>query len=154
MWALTRTTVALALVAGVEALVSPRAVGSLRRRLALNAELFVAKLAYETTEADLVDAFEAVCDVQHVMLPLGKKTKLGRGFAFVTVHDDDADKAIAELHGSSVRGAQISVEVNTRPVPPTKQEMRTLNYRRAVKRQGDERYGRFVPSDEIFDAFG
>jgi cold-inducible RNA-binding protein len=73
--------------------------------------LYVGNLSYNTTEADLRDAFTAGGhEVAEVKLVLDRDTGRPRGFAFVEMATDDgAQKAMAELNGRELQGRSIAV---------------------------------------------
>lgn len=72
--------------------------------------IFVASLPYQLEEADVKETFEEFGTVSSVKLILDKETGKKRGFGFVEMPDDEeAQKAITELHGLEVFGRTISV---------------------------------------------
>jgi len=73
--------------------------------------LFLGKLPYDATEAEIVELFEArgVGPVVRVTLPLGPDGR-PRGFGFVTLGTEEAaTEAIEKINGASVRGRPIVV---------------------------------------------
>lgn len=73
--------------------------------------LFLGKLPYDATEAEIAQLFESngVGPVVRVTLPAGPDGR-PRGFGFVTLASDEAaDKAIEKLDGAAVRGRPIVV---------------------------------------------
>jgi cold-inducible RNA-binding protein len=73
--------------------------------------LYVGNLSYNTTEADLRDAFAATGDeVTDAKVVLDRDTGRPRGFAFVEMATDaGAAKAIESLNGKDLGGRAISV---------------------------------------------
>jgi len=73
--------------------------------------LYVGNLSYNTTEADLRDAFAATGDeVTDAKVVLDRDTGRPRGFAFVEMATDaGAAKAIESLNGKDLQGRAISV---------------------------------------------
>lgn len=72
--------------------------------------LFVGNLSYETTDADLKEAFSraGTCDSARVMID--RMTGRSRGFAFVEMGtDDEARQAVAKLNGTELRGRTLNV---------------------------------------------
>lgn len=78
----------------------------------MNNKLFVGNLSFEVTENDLQDAFSAHGTVVEANLMQDRMTGKSRGFAFVTMStDQEAEKAIASLNGSELRGRALTVNV-------------------------------------------
>jgi len=74
-----------------------------------NKKLYVGNIAFECHEDDFYEIFGKCGDVGDVSLVRDEEGK-NRGFGFITMRtDEDADKAIAELDGMSVRGRNIAV---------------------------------------------
>jgi cold-inducible RNA-binding protein len=72
--------------------------------------LYVGNLSWETTEADLRDAFATAGNVQEVKLVMDRDTGRPRGFAFVEMgSDSEAQKAVSELHGRELGGRTLKV---------------------------------------------
>jgi cold-inducible RNA-binding protein len=75
-------------------------------------KLFVGNLSFNTTENDLQDAFAAHGTVMETNLMVDKMSGRSRGFAFVTMSTpEEAQKAIAALHGSQLDGRPLTVNV-------------------------------------------
>jgi cold-inducible RNA-binding protein len=73
-------------------------------------KLYVGNLSYDTTEADLRDAFAAAGTVAEVRVMLDRETGRPRGFAFVEMSSDtDAQNAIAQLDGRDLGGRTLKV---------------------------------------------
>ncbi len=73
--------------------------------------IFVAKLNYDTQEADLQDAFEQFGKVDSVKIVMDKFTDRSKGFGFVEMpNDDEARAAIKELNESELDGRTIVVK--------------------------------------------
>lgn len=78
----------------------------------MNNKLFVGNLSFQTTENDLQDAFGAHGHVVEVNLMTDRSTGRSRGFAFVTMSTDaEAQAAIEALHGASLDGRPLTVNV-------------------------------------------
>jgi cold-inducible RNA-binding protein len=78
----------------------------------MNNKLFVGNLAFEVTENDLMDLFGQHGSVIEVNLVLDKFSGRSRGFAFVTMaNDEDAQKAIEGLQGQNFHGRDLTVNV-------------------------------------------
>ena len=75
-------------------------------------KLFVGNLSFNTTENDLQDAFAAHGTVIEANLMMDRATGRPRGFAFVTMStDEEAQKALNALNGSSLDGRNLTVNV-------------------------------------------
>jgi cold-inducible RNA-binding protein len=75
-------------------------------------KLFVGNLSFNTTENDLQDMFAAFGTVTEANLMMDRATGRPRGFGFITMGTpDEAQKAIAGLHGKSVDGRELTVNV-------------------------------------------
>jgi cold-inducible RNA-binding protein len=76
----------------------------------MSTKLFVGNLSFNTTENDLQELFAAYGAVQSVDLITDRMTGRPRGFGFVTMENkDDADKAVAALHGKNFDGRDLTV---------------------------------------------
>jgi cold-inducible RNA-binding protein len=71
--------------------------------------IYVGNLSYQTTENDLTSLFEQVGQVDSVNIITDRDTGRSKGFAFVEMGDEDAEKAIAQLNGTEVNGRSITV---------------------------------------------
>ena len=73
--------------------------------------IFVAKLNFDTNEADLQYAFEEFGAVDSVKIIMDKFTGRSKGFGFVEMpNDDEARNAISELNDSELDGRTIVVK--------------------------------------------
>jgi cold-inducible RNA-binding protein len=78
----------------------------------MSEKLFVGNLSFNTTENDLQDAFAAHGTVVEANLMMDRATGRPRGFAFVTMGSaEEAQKAIAGLHGKQLDGRTLTVNV-------------------------------------------
>jgi cold-inducible RNA-binding protein len=71
--------------------------------------IYVGNLSYQTTENDLSDLFAAVGQVESVNIITDRDTGRSKGFAFVEMANDDAEKAIAQLNGTEIGGRALTV---------------------------------------------
>jgi cold-inducible RNA-binding protein len=73
-------------------------------------KLYVGNLAFETTENDLQDLFEQHGAVNEVHLMMDRMTGKSRGFAFVTMNDDEqAKSAMSATNGKELNGRALNV---------------------------------------------
>lgn len=84
----------------------------------MGSKLYVGNIPYDTNEADLEALFADAGAVDSVTVVRDRDTGRARGFAFVTmVNDDDAQKAISTLHEKPFGGRTLTVN-EARPMQP------------------------------------
>ncbi len=72
--------------------------------------IYVGNLDYKVGEEDLKDVFTEYGNVSEVKIITDKMSGRSKGFGFVTMDDnDEAQKAIEELNGSTVATREIVV---------------------------------------------
>jgi len=71
--------------------------------------IYVGNLSYQTTENDLSALFEQCGQVESVNIITDRDTGRSKGFAFVEMANDDAEKAIAQLNGTEIGGRALTV---------------------------------------------
>ena len=73
-------------------------------------KLYVGNLSFESTENDLQDLFEQHGQVNEVRLMTDRMTGKSRGFAFVTMNDDEQAKAaMTATNGKELNGRALNV---------------------------------------------
>jgi len=72
-------------------------------------KLYVGNLSFHTTENDLDALFREVGEVESVRIITDRDTGRSRGFGFVEMGDEDADKAISQFNGKDVDGRELTV---------------------------------------------
>jgi cold-inducible RNA-binding protein len=72
-------------------------------------KLYVGNLPFQTTEEDLSDLFSQAGNVESVRIITDRDTGRSRGFGFVEMGDDEAEKAIEELNGKDMGGRPLTV---------------------------------------------
>lgn len=78
--------------------------------------IYVGNLPWAVAEADLVEAFSPYGQVESARVATDRETGRSRGFAFVEMNDEDADKAIEALNGAEWGGRTLTVnEARERP---------------------------------------
>jgi cold-inducible RNA-binding protein len=75
----------------------------------MSKKIYVGNLSFRTTEEELAGLFEQVGTVESVSIITDRDTGRSRGFAFVSMNDDDAEKAIAAFNGKEVGGRALTV---------------------------------------------
>jgi len=75
----------------------------------MSKRIYVGNLSYQTTETDLTNLFEQAGQVDSVNIITDRDTGRSKGFAFVEMGSDDAEKAIAQFNGAEVNGRALTV---------------------------------------------
>jgi cold-inducible RNA-binding protein len=75
----------------------------------MSKKMFVGNLSFQTTESDVRSAFEAYGNVESVAIITDRDTGRSKGFGFVEMSEEDANKAIAGLSGSELDGRALTV---------------------------------------------
>ncbi len=78
--------------------------------------IFVGNLPYSATEDMLADLFSQVGEVVSATIVTDRDTGRSRGFAFVEMEQDAAEKAIEQFNGYEIDGRKINVN-EARPRP-------------------------------------
>ena len=72
-------------------------------------KLYVGNLPFQTTESDLDGLFAQVGAVESVTIINDRDTGRSKGFGFVVMGDEDADKAIERFNGKEFNGRALTV---------------------------------------------
>ena len=72
-------------------------------------KLFVGNLDFGATDSSVRALFEPYGSVESVNVVTDRDTGRSRGFAFVEMSDDDAQRAISGLNGQNVDGRSLNV---------------------------------------------
>ena len=72
-------------------------------------KLFVGGLPYSTTENELTDLFAQAGAVDSAVIIKDKMTGESKGFGFIEMNDEDAEKAISTLDGTDFGGRKLTV---------------------------------------------
>ena len=72
-------------------------------------KIYVGNLSFRTTESDLNDLFATFGPVETVSIITDRDTGRSKGFGFVTMDEEQAEKAIAELNGREHNGRALTV---------------------------------------------
>lgn len=73
--------------------------------------LFVSRLDYTVTREDLTALFKPYGFVRKVTIVTDKETGKSKGFGFIEIDSDDAQRIIDELDGHSLNNRSISVKI-------------------------------------------
>jgi len=76
-----------------------------------NKRLYVGGIPYSTTEDALRAAFEQAGTVHSAEIVMDRQTGRSRGFGFVEMDEEGADKAVEILDGKDFEGRRLSVSV-------------------------------------------
>ena len=71
--------------------------------------IFVSNLGYSVTDQDLSELFSSYRSVDSARVITDKFTRQSRGFGFVEMADDAAEKAIRDLNGTLCDGRSLRV---------------------------------------------
>src|SRR5262245_20754764 len=72
-------------------------------------KLYVGNLSFQTTESELDGLFAQVGAVESVTIIDERDTGRSKGFGFVVMGDEDADKAIERFNGKEFNGRALTV---------------------------------------------
>jgi RNA recognition motif-containing protein len=90
-------------------------------------KVYVGNLPFQTTEDDLNSLFSQVGAVESVSIITDRDTGRSKGFGFVSMDSDAADKAIAQFNGTDFNGRALTVN-EARPMVK-KEGFSNRNYR-------------------------
>src|SRR5438132_13584937 len=72
-------------------------------------KVFVGNLSFQTTDSDLSDLFSHFGEVESVSIITDRDTGRSKGFGFVAMGDESAEKAISQLNGKEINGRALTV---------------------------------------------
>ena len=75
----------------------------------MSKRIFVGNLSYQTTESDLTTLFEQAGEVESASIITDRDSGRSKGFAFVEMGDEAADKAITQFNGTELNGRALTV---------------------------------------------
>ncbi len=75
----------------------------------MSKKIYVGNLPFRATEEELTSLFGEIGAVESVSIITDRDTGRSKGFGFVSMNDDDADKAIAALNGKDFAGRALTV---------------------------------------------
>ncbi|HEY3314042.1 MAG TPA: RNA-binding protein [Bacillota bacterium] len=79
--------------------------------------LYVGNLPWSTTEDELAQAFSPHAEVKSCRIITDRETGRSRGFGFVEVGDEDAERAVTAMNGTQMSGRDLVVN-EARPRQP------------------------------------
>ena len=78
-------------------------------------KIYVGNLPFTSTEEEVRGLFAEFGEVASCALPTDRDTGRPRGFAFIEMADEDAEKAIATLNGRDFGGRALRVDESRPP---------------------------------------
>ena len=75
----------------------------------MSKRIFVGNLSYQTTESDLTTLFEQAGEVESASIITDRDTGRSKGFAFVEMGGEAAEKAITQFNGTELNGRALTV---------------------------------------------
>ena len=72
-------------------------------------KLYVGNLSFQTTEGDLDNLFAQAGEVESVRIITDRDTGRSRGFGFVEMSEENAEKAISQFNGTELDGRALTV---------------------------------------------
>jgi RNA recognition motif-containing protein len=77
-------------------------------------KIYVGNLSFDTDKESLLEFYSQYGTVKDVYIPVDVGTGRGRGFAFVTMAEEDVDRAIQNTNGAEFMGRLLAVSI---PLP-------------------------------------
>ncbi|HEY2379861.1 MAG TPA: RNA-binding protein [Terriglobia bacterium] len=75
----------------------------------MSKKIYVGNLSFRTTEDELTSLFSQVGSVESVSIINDRDTGRSKGFGFVSMNDEEAEKAIAAFNGKDLGGRPLTV---------------------------------------------
>ena len=75
----------------------------------MSKKIYVGNLSFRTTEEELAGLFEKVGAVESVSIITDRDTGRSKGFGFISMSDEDAEKAIEAFNGKDFAGRPLTV---------------------------------------------
>ena len=75
----------------------------------MSKRIFVGNLSYQTTESDLTTLFEQAGEVESASIITDRDSGRSKGFAFVEMGNEAAEKAITQFNGAELNGRALTV---------------------------------------------
>src|SRR3989449_11661795 len=75
----------------------------------MSKKIYVGNLSFRTTEEELSSLFEQVGAIESVSIITDRDTGRSKGFGFVAMNDESAEKAISQLNGTELNGRALTV---------------------------------------------
>jgi RNA recognition motif-containing protein len=75
----------------------------------MSKKIYVGNLPFRITEGELSDLFQQIGPVESVSIITDRDTGRSKGFGFVSMGDEDAEKAISAYNGKDLNGRALTV---------------------------------------------
>jgi RNA recognition motif-containing protein len=75
----------------------------------MSKRIYVGNMSFQTTETDLTNLFEQAGEVESVSIITDRDSGRSKGFGFVEMSGESADKAIAQFNGTELNGRALTV---------------------------------------------
>lgn len=75
----------------------------------MSKKIYVGNLSFSTTEEELTSLFEQIGSIESVSIITDRDTGRSKGFGFVSMNDEEAEKAIAAFNGKDFGGRALTV---------------------------------------------
>ena len=75
----------------------------------MSKRIYVGNLSYQTTESDLTTLFEQAGEVESASIITDRDSGRSKGFAFVEMGNEAAEKAITQFNGTELNGRALTV---------------------------------------------
>ncbi|GAX10717.1 hypothetical protein FisN_14Lh233 [Fistulifera solaris] len=87
-------------------------------------KIYVGNLPYDIDRDELSEFFSVYGDLQDIYIPTNADTGSGRGFAFLTFKEEDANRAVSDANGKELNGRPLVVneplQAGERPARPAR----------------------------------
>eukprot|EP00523_Entomoneis_sp_CCMP467_P010927 CAMPEP_0168739096 /NCGR_PEP_ID=MMETSP0724-20121128/11277_1 /TAXON_ID=265536 /ORGANISM="Amphiprora sp., Strain CCMP467" /LENGTH=370 /DNA_ID=CAMNT_0008786469 /DNA_START=240 /DNA_END=1352 /DNA_ORIENTATION=+ len=94
------------------------------------AKIYVGNLPFETSREELLEFYKGFVNAIECYIPMNHDTGTGRGFAFVTIKEEDLDTAIEQTNGLEYQGRPLVVNL---PLAPGQKKERRPTLSERVK---------------------
>jgi len=88
----------------------PRSEKKKAEKVSTSKKLYVGNISYDSTKDDLIELFSQYGNVEDVYIPVDRESGYPRGFAFVTMKNEEADVAVEQANGIEFHGRTIDVK--------------------------------------------
>jgi len=114
-------------------------------------KIYVGNLPFETTQEELTEFYNQYGEVFEVYIPVRPDTGLARGYAFVSMKEEDIEKAIEATSGEMFQGRKLTVSI---PLPPGEKSFATRSDRTKLYVGNLSFYTVADTLIELFEEFG
>lgn len=82
----------------------------------MSKRIYIGNLSFDTTEDEITNLFQQVGEIESATIITDRDTGRSKGFGFVEMSDEDAEKVIAQFNGTELNGRTLTVN-EARPRP-------------------------------------